>query len=106
MDGIAKREELEAKVIEAQLKSKRDGAYLRILLVMGIITIILATGMTILGDLRMTPQSATLYVMGVFLFVAGVLWQENDKRTIAAIERDIEQLQDEEDDSYRYDSAR
>lgn len=95
--------ELEGEAVELQLKNKKDEIYMRVLAVFGIITILIATTITIMAEMRMTTQGITLYVMGLFLFAAGMIWREKNKNKLSKTNENIERFQDEEDDSYRFD---
>ena len=96
----------EENLVEEQIKSKDDELYIRILYVFGVLLLVMATVMTIMEDLQFTLQAVMLYVIGLFLFAAGVIWQERNKHHIRSLTKMVEEKQKKENQAYRFDQAR
>ena len=98
------KEELQKTLIDEQINYQKEIVHIRILKSFGVITIIIAMSITIIQELFMTAQSWALYLMGLFLFLAGLIWQEKSKKRMSLLEEKINKFENKEIESYRISS--
>ncbi len=94
MNVIEKRNKLEQTRIQIHLKKKRNEMYERLLIVLGTVSVLIATMLLLLTDLF--GQGMGLLVIGIALVLMGSIWQHKEEREMTKIEEDLQHCKEEE----------
>ncbi len=73
-------------------KQVQDKPYTVMLIVLGIACIIFATIMTIDRGLNISKEGGTLYIIGGVLVFGAYIWQQQDIKNIAKIDKKIDDV--------------
>ena len=91
------------KDIDIQLACQRDRPYIRLLTVLGVMTVLLATVGFIIGMMSFAANLSLLMV-GVILMVVSAIWEKQDDDKLAAIQDRRDDEGEQEDLAMRRES--
>ncbi|MBD3209366.1 hypothetical protein GF367_03020 [Candidatus Woesearchaeota archaeon] len=86
----------EVREAEQEAKSSKDAIYIKILISLGVISLLMAVIIIIARDMQTSAQTNAIFLMSILLLVMGGVWQQRDKKQVEKAKEKYEKLTEEE----------